>query len=141
MTRRWLGDQAGQVTALWAIVSLALLVLGGVVYDGGQILAARRSAHNLAGQAARAGAQAVDLDAVLRGGVTLDPAAARAAAETFLADRGTTGVVEVTGSVVVVTVELRQPTPLLALVGIDERTVRAVASADVVRGVTAGDAS
>ena len=46
-----LHDERGQVTAMWAVLALALLVLGGLVYDGGQVLTARRDANNLARQA------------------------------------------------------------------------------------------
>src|SRR3954447_15476800 len=118
MSRR--RDERGQVTAMWAILALALLVLGGLVYDGGQILTARRDANNLARQAARAGAQQLDENSLRAGTPTLDAAAAEAAAREFLSRRGVTPTaVAVIDSTVTVTVSLRQPTPLLALVGID----------------------
>jgi Flp pilus assembly protein TadG len=132
-----LNDERGQVTALWAILALALLVLGGLVYDGGQILTARRDANNLARQAARAGAQQLDENSVRAGTPTLDAAAADAAAREFLARRNVTPIaVTVVDTTVTVTVELTQPTPLLALVGIDDRTVTSTASARSARGVT-----
>ena len=132
-----LRDERGQVTALWAILALALLVLGGLVYDGGQILTARRDANNLARQAARAGAQQLDEDSVRAGTPTLDAAAAEAAAREFLARRDVTPIaVTVVDTTVTVTVELTQPTPLLALVGIGDRTVTSTASARSARGVT-----
>lgn len=132
-----LRDERGQVTAMWAILALALLVLGGLVYDGGQILTARRDANNLARQAARAGAQELDENSVRAGDPTLDPAAAEAAARDYLARRNVTPIaVNVIDSTVTVTVSLTQPTPLLALVGIDDRTVTSTASARSARGVT-----
>lgn len=133
-----LRDERGQVTALWLILTVALLVLGGLVYDGGQILTARRDANNLARQAGRAGAQQVDENSIRAGTPTLDAAAAEAAARAFLARRNVTPVaVTVVDATVTVTVSLTQPTPLLALVGIDERTVTSTASARSARGVTA----
>ena len=132
-----LHDERGQVTALWAILALALLVLGGLVYDGGQILTARRDANNLARQAARAGAQQLDENSVRAGTPTLDAAAANAAAREFLARRNVTPIsVTIVDTTVTVTIELTQPTPLLALVGIDDRTVTSTASARSARGVT-----
>lgn len=132
-----LRDECGQVTAMWAILALALLVLGGLVFDGGQILTARRDANNLARQAARAGAQQLDEASVRAGAPTLDAAAAEAAARAFLARRNVTPIaVQVTGSTVTVTVSLKQSTPLLALVGIDERTVTSTAAARSARGVS-----
>lgn len=131
-------SEGGQVTALWAILSVALLVLGGLVYDGGQILTARREANNLARQAARAGAQSLDEASIRAGAPHLDPAAAEAAARAYLARQDVTpSSVTVADLRVEVTVSLRQDTPLLALVGIDGRTVTATAAARSVRGVTA----
>ena len=130
-------DERGSVTAMWAILALALLVLGGLVYDGGRVLTARRDANNLARQAARAGAQQVDEDTIRLGVPALNVTEAEAAARAFLARRDLTPVaVEVRDSTVTVTVELVQPTPLLALVGIDDRTVTATASARSARGVS-----
>ena len=130
-------DERGSVTAMWAILALALLVLGGLVYDGGQVLTARREANNLARQAARAGAQQLDEDSLRLGDPTLNPTAAEAAVREFLGRRDVTPTaVSVLDSTVTVSVALVQPTPLLALVGIDDRTVTSTASARSARGVT-----
>ena len=128
--------EAGQVTAIWAVLALALFVLGGLVYDGGQVLTARRQADNLARQAARAGAQALDENSVRAGAAVLDPVAAEGAARAYLDRRHLvpTGVV-VSDIDVTVSVALVQPTPLLALVGIESRTVAATATARSARGV------
>lgn len=132
-----LGDERGQVTAMVAVLAVALLALGALVFDGGQILTARREANNLARQAARAGAQELDVAQARAGTFTLDPAAADAAARAYLADVGVSPVsVRVAGDRVEVTVELTQPTPLLSILGIDDRTVTATASARAARGVT-----
>ena len=57
-------DEAGSVTAMVAIFAVALLLLAGLVYDGGMILASKRRAINTAEQAARAGAQEVSIASV-----------------------------------------------------------------------------
>lgn len=130
-------DERGSVTAMWAILALALLVLGGLVYDGGRVLTARREANNLARQAARAGAQQLDEDSIRLGDPRLDTTAAELAAREYLERRDLTPVaVEVRDSTVTVTVELVQKTPLLALVGIEDRTVTSTASARSARGVS-----
>lgn len=130
------GGEAGQVTAIWAVLALALFVLGGLVHDGGEILTARREADNLARQAARAGAQALDENSVRAGAAVLDPPSAEAAARAYLDRRHLVpaGVV-VTDNDITVTVALTQPTPLLSLVGIGSRTVMARATARSARGV------
>lgn len=120
-----------------AVLAVALLALGALVFDGGQILTARREANNLARQAARAGAQELDVGQARVGIFTLDPGAADAAARAYLADVGVSPIsVQVTGDRVEVTVELTQRTPLLSILGIDQRTVSATASARAARGVT-----
>lgn len=130
-------DERGQVTAMVAVLAVALLALGALVFDGGQILTARREANNLARQAARAGAQQLDIAQARTGTFTLDRSAADSAARAYLADQGVTPrAVRVTGDRVEVTVTLVQPTPLLSILGIDEREVTATASARAARGVT-----
>lgn len=130
-------DERGQVTTMVAILAVALLGLGALVFDGGQILTARREANNLARQAARAGAQQLDVGQARAGTFTLDPAAAETAARAYLAEQDLEPTsVRVTGDRVEVTVTLTQPTRLLALLGISERTVTATASARAARGVT-----
>lgn len=124
------------MAALWAVLATAVFALGGLVHDGGQVLTARREADNLARQAARAGAQALDEAALRAGATVLDPTAAEAAARSYLERRRVAAAsVEVGGDEVSVTVALTQPTPLLRLVGIDARTVRATATARSGRGV------
>ena len=128
--------ETGQVAALWAVLATAIFALGGLVYDGGQVLTARRQADNLARQAARAGAQALDEAALRAGATALDPVAAEAAARAYLERRGVAPTsVEVGGDSVTVAVALTQPTPLMAILGIDARTVRAAATARSGRGV------
>src|SRR3546814_2863091 len=55
-------NERGSVTAFVVIMTSALLAMAGLVIDGGYALAAHRRAFNEAEAAARAGAQAVDLD-------------------------------------------------------------------------------
>lgn len=122
-------------------LTLAFMMVAGLVYDGGQILAARRQAHDLAGNAARAAAQAVDLDALRSGApVQLDPLDAQVAAENYLALTGHTGDVQVTADTVEVTVTITTPMVLLQLAGISERTVTASGRARLVRGITGPEA-
>ncbi len=136
-----LRDERGQATAMWAILALAMLVLGGLVYDGGQILATRRDASNLARQSARAGAQELSEQSLREGEPALDPIAADRAVRDYLARRNLTPVtVQVDTTTVTVTVTLHQPILLLGIVGMEDRTVSATGTARSVRGIT-GDGS
>jgi Flp pilus assembly protein TadG len=130
------GDQ-GSVTILIVGLSFALLMVAGLLYDGGQILAGRREAFAVADSAARAGAQALDIGALRDGQATrLDPAAARAAAGSYLDRVGHTGTVSVEGDRVEVVVSHTVPLHLLGAVGLSSRTVTGTGEARAVRGVT-----
>lgn len=81
---------------------------------GGRKLVALSDARHLADNAARVGAQAVDVDTDRTTGiVVLDPAAATQAASDYLAVTGHTGTVTVTADTVTVTVGLRVDTRIL----------------------------
>jgi Flp pilus assembly protein TadG len=124
----------GQVTAFVATMLLALFVMAGLVIDGGYALAARRRAVDEASEAARAGAQALAVEDYRATGVLrLDPAAAVAAAQTFLVPTGHPGDVTVADDRVRVQVTVVQPTALLRMIGIGELTVTGRAEARSVR--------
>jgi Flp pilus assembly protein TadG len=126
----------GSVSLYFAIVTLAALVMAGLVVDGGAALATRERAADLATQAARAGADALT-PASLRGLPTAlhaDPAAATRAADAILTDGGATGQVTVSGATVTVTVHLPRHTVILSAVGLDNISQTASASATALVG-------
>ena len=133
-------SERGSVTAFVVVFTVALLAVAGLVVDGGFLLAAKREALNEAEAAARAGAQAVDLD-LLRGGggVGLDPQAAERRALEYLDARGRTGTVTVDGDVVRVRVTFEHPLTILGAFGLGPRTVDGEGEARAVRGVTEGE--
>jgi hypothetical protein len=134
------GAEQGQVTVLVTGLLVALIAMAGLVFDGGDILAAHRRADDEAAGAARAAAQAVSQSDLLGAGtVVLDPTRARAAAFAYLARTGHSGVVDVSGNTVHVTVAFRQPVQILGIVGVGSATVHGEASALAVRGVTVQD--
>lgn len=106
--------EAGSVSAFVAVVAVGLIMVTGMAYDGGQIVAAQATARDLAASAARAGAQEVDLDRLRStGDAMLDPERATAAAQAFLAKAGFNGSTRVAGSSITVTVTVRQPMRIL----------------------------
>jgi Flp pilus assembly protein TadG len=132
-TRR--SDDRGVVTAYVAIVATGLIFVAGMVYDGGQIINTYLEASDLAGNAARAGAQATSAAELYRSGtVRLEPADAEERASAFLARAGHpgSGSVTVDGDEVTVTVTLEQTSHILPL---GPRSMEATASATAVRGV------
>ncbi len=129
----WVGRlraDRGSATA-WALgVVLVVALLAGAVLDGGNAMAARVQALDIAQQAARAGANQLDLSALRNHGlVRLNPAAAQSAAQGFLARAGVAGTATATATQVSVTVTRAQPTLLLQAVGVGAITVKATASA------------
>lgn len=130
------GD-VGTVTAFVASFTIALLAIAGLVIDGGFVLAARRAAFDEAEAAARAGAQAIDVDSLRRGGpVVVLPDEARQRALDYLARTGHNGTVEVSGDLVTVHVRFEKPMVLLGLVGVGPATIEATGSAIGVQAVT-----
>ena len=130
-------DEEGQLSAFVAILVLPLVAVAGLVYDGGSVMAAHQEAITEAFQAARAGAQALDANALRQAGtVVVDPVAARSAALAYLSAVGRTGTVSVTGAEVTVKVSFPHPLAILSALGVRPVTVSGTASASAVRGVT-----
>jgi len=135
------GVERGEGAAIWLVlVTVALVALAGLVFDGGRAVAARGEAMSIAQQAARSGADAVSAGS-LHGGV--DPAVGVAAAETAAwAVLDAAGVqpgdaaVTATAASVTVTVTVTRRTAILSIVGKDTLSGTATATA---QPVTAGN--
>jgi hypothetical protein len=127
-------DEGGQVAPLAAVMLLGLVVLAGLVIDGGMLFASHRDLQRIADGAVRAGAMALD-EASLRGGETtdvrLDPERAREEVRDYLTSVGFSGQSQIlpgSGEVEVV-LELQQRTLVMDIVGVREVTVRASSTA------------
>ena len=132
-----LRDEGGMVTAFVVIFTIALLLLAGLVIDGGLTLAARVQAIDEAQAAARAGAQAIDIPLFRSTGqIVLDPVQANQAAESYLAATGHSGTVQVSGDDVDVTVSITQPMQILGIGGVGSLTVTGHGTAAAQYGVT-----
>lgn len=133
------GDE-GTVTAFVVVFVLALLLLAGLVIDGGLALAARIRAVDAAQAAARAGAQVLDL-ATYRatGQVRLEQVAAAADARAYLVAAGQTGTIITTPTTVRVTVTLTQRMQLLSLAGLRSITVSGTGIAYPAHGVSTAE--
>ena len=126
-------DDRGSVAPFIAVVSLALLMVAGMAYDGGQIISAQARARDLAGNAARAGAQEIDLTRLRSSGrAQLRGDLATAAAQSYLDEAGAAGEVLVDAETITVTVRVRQPMRILPL---PDREVTASESATAVAGL------
>jgi Flp pilus assembly protein TadG len=115
--------QAGQVLVLAVVFALGLLVLLGLVTDGGLVFAARRDLQRTADAAARAGAAQLDQAAYrASGGATaqLDPRQATTAAHRYLRAAGFASRADVSAdpASVTVTVATSMRPPVLGTVGV-----------------------
>jgi Flp pilus assembly protein TadG len=129
----------GTVSVFVVVIAVALLAVTGLVLDGGRLLAARREAQDIAANAARAGAQALDEHRLRSGRKVLDASASSRAVAEYLAQARASGTSRVTADRV--TVSVRMPVRMLlpAIVGRGMQTVTATEQARAVQGVTVGD--
>lgn len=135
------GDaERGSVTAFLAIVVIGLLVLAGLVVDGGAKVRAIQRADRTAAEAGRAAAQAIDVVAARSGsGIAVDRSAAVAAAQQFLDSSGVRGSVRVLDrSTLDVVTHVEIPTVFLGLVGVRTFTVEGRAEVTLVHTPTGG---
>jgi hypothetical protein len=139
VTRRTLTDDRGEgfIAAFIILLPILLLAGAGLLIDGGRVMQARRHAGIVAFEAARAGAQAVDVIQLRDSNVALDGTAtavkARTAGTALLGGSGGDVVsVDVRGDLVEVVVAERVSSwfPLL-----NDRTVTATAVVRVRSGV------
>ena len=115
-------------------ILLALIVVAGLVFDGGSIIAGHREADAEAEGAARAAAQQVAATALHTGTVSIDPARAQSAADAYLSAYHHPGTVIVAGDQVTVTVTFPVGMQVLSIVGVGAKTVTGTGSATAVEG-------
>jgi Flp pilus assembly protein TadG len=127
-----LHGEDGTIVGFVAVLALALIAVAGLAFDGGQIVTTTARARDLAGAAARTGAQQLEPAELHAGRAHLDPAAAHAAATGFLAAAGAVGTVTVDDTQVTVTVTATQPMRLLPL---PARTITVTARAATISDV------
>lgn len=130
-------DQRGSATVFMLGFATVLMVGAGLVVDGGLALNARSRLTDDAEQAARAGANSIDVNALRdRGELVVDPSQAQAVAAGFLADRGYQNIsVSVNGNRVTASAESTADTAILGLIGIGSFTVRGDAVAEPEAGI------
>lgn len=128
-------SERGSISLFAVVVTVGLIVVIGLVVDGGGKIHAQQRAQTAAREAARAGGQAIVAGTAIRGqGAVVDTGAARTAAQNYLAVAGVAGTVSIQGgnTVVVRTSESYQPT-FLSIVGIGTQTVTGSAEAQIMR--------
>jgi Flp pilus assembly protein TadG len=134
-------DEDGSITLWMVTASFAMMMLVGLAVDlGGQVHAQQR-AHNVAGQAARAGGQEVQAAPAVQGRyVAINAAAARNAAQDYLSTAGVNGTVSVTdGTTITVNVTDTYRPKFLSIIGLGDLSVTGEASARLIRTVAGSE--
>ncbi|MDO5683979.1 MAG: pilus assembly protein TadG-related protein, partial [Propionibacteriaceae bacterium] len=126
-------DERGMSLSVLVLLWIgALIIVAGLVVDGGQQVTAARRAESAAAGAARA---AADAGGTYRLAGRNDPGAGVAAAQAYIAAiDNVRGTVTLSSGVVRVDTQSSSPTIFLSLLGIGEVYASAVAEADLVRG-------
>lgn len=128
-----LHDERGSVSALILGLSLALLIAIGLAVDGSRKALAASRATAVAEEAARAGGQALDPHTLAHGQTAhVDPGAAVAAAERYLAAAGMPGIVHAQSDQITVDTTDSLPTVFLGAIGIPALTVHGYGAADLI---------
>lgn len=127
----------GSVSLFAVVATVALIVIIGLVVDGGGKIQAQQRAQEAAREAARAGGQAIQAAAAVRGqGATVDNGAARSAAESYLTLANVAGTVSIQGGTTIVVDSTESYTPIfLSIIGIGPQSVRGHSEARIVRAV------
>ncbi|MFI1955999.1 pilus assembly protein TadG-related protein [Streptomyces xinghaiensis] len=128
------GEDRGQVAVFVVGVFATLWLFAGIVVDGGLALAGKARALDVAQEAARTGAQQLDLSHLRSAGdIRLVRDRAAAAARAHVAATGDNGRAQVKGNTVTVHVTHHQPTQILQLIGLRTLTVTATGTAHAQR--------
>ncbi|MGW0770771.1 pilus assembly protein TadG-related protein [Streptomyces sp. NPDC002676] len=124
-----------------ALSALAILMVMGLLVDGGGALNASNRATSLAQEAARAAGEQVDAAQAIQGtAITIDPVAARSAALDYLAAAHVQGDVQISdgGQTLTVTVHDAYATHFASLLGVGTIHVSGTATAHLQTKATGG---
>jgi hypothetical protein len=125
----------------WVIpIMIGLIAMAGLIVDGGNAIAAREHAEDVAQQAARAGADALSPIALhdsTPANLTPDPSAARHAVQLVLAAADISNpTVTIAGDSVTVSVTVHEKTQILSAFGLDTISGSATSTAIALHGTT-----
>ncbi len=123
LTRRLRADD-GSISPFIVVLLPALVGLAGLAFDGGNLFAARREAHNVASAAARSGANDILESSIYAGDPRLAPSATTTALAFAYAQGATVATSDqIADDLIEVTVTKSVDTEFLGLFGIDGATV------------------
>jgi Flp pilus assembly protein TadG len=112
--------ERGSASLFYAVLAAGFFAVMGLVVDGAGAIKASQQADQIAAQAARQAGQQLDATALVQGAteVKVDPVAAKAAAQQYIASAGATGSVSVSGEKIRITVQTTYQPIFLSAIGI-----------------------
>lgn len=124
--------ERGSITPFVVLAVPTLVVLVGLVTDGGGQIQGSTHAQHVASSAARYATGEISGEAISGGSLTINPVAAEQSAREFVAASGLEGTAHVNGDTVTVTVTGKYQTKFLSIIGINELNYSASASAKLI---------
>ncbi len=133
-------EEGMTLVASTPIIVIALMIVAGLVVDGGAQLKAKQMANMVASEACRSGGQEITPGSVTGQPVVLDVPAAQRAAQSYIdltrsSSRTVTGSVQVEGTTLECRTTITFDTIFLGIIGKGEMTVHGDAEVDAVRAV------
>ncbi len=125
-------DEGGSLSSAMVPLTITLIVVAGLVYDGAGQIQARESAHQIAASASRTAANSLSGETLQSGSLSLSRPQAISTAQDYISASGLTGTVNVTGGVVTVTVKNPYKTKLLSLIGINSLYAESTSAARLI---------
>lgn len=127
--------ERGEASPMVLVLVAAVVLVIGLVVDGGAKMTAASESSATAQQAARAGAQTLNALPAAGGTAHLDPGGAAAAAQDYLTQAGATGSVSVNSPTSIeVTVTSTADTVFLGVIGINSVSATRTATVDLISG-------
>lgn len=125
--RRRKSNEAGSISGMFVVLAVSVVLMVGLVVDGGRLMTSRRDAIDAANEAARAAAQSVSESTyATTGSIEIDQSTARVRAEAVAkASHVTITYFNTDNGRVTITVTREVKLPMLALLGVPRRTVTA----------------
>ena len=111
---------------------MATMSLAGLAYDGGRVVSVYMAMSDAAQNAARLGGQ--QIVGIRDGHPHIDENLATSAMRAYLVTRGFAGKYDLQGTKATVEISQKVPMRILGIIGIGDRTVRVIRTADVVDG-------
>ena len=136
LLRRWIqrlrSDERGSITPMFVVFVPALVLIVGLVVDGGGKINANDQAQSIASGATRSAANALASQVVTNGALVLDSQLAQQTALDYIAASGMTGTVTVNGDQIIATVHTDYATNFISAIGITTLPAEATATAQLI---------